>query len=261
MAENSFDNISLPEENLTPQEYFAVVKERKSKATDKQLMAIYDNCLELLNKYKITGQYKGATKLIFHLECIEKELEIVRMGIDTFVYRDDIEYYIDNVASDVVKIIELENYQREIPDEIVDVIAKVKDKFDQLYVVFTDYTGEAERQVEKERIAKDPILFGTFQSPKDNVVIDRFYYLGDWVDEYCNLTLDKMVNETNREIHRKIEHTIKTPEDIAELKEQIDSLIANNNGNRFTVDESNKKKSFFSSIKSFISRKSKVFSF
>ena len=28
MAENSFDNISLPEENLTPQEYFAVVKER-----------------------------------------------------------------------------------------------------------------------------------------------------------------------------------------------------------------------------------------
>ena len=183
------------------------------------------------------------------------------MGIDTFVYRDDIEYYIDNVASDVVKIIELENYQREIPDEIVDVIAKVKDKFDQLYVVFTDYTGEAERQVEKERIAKDPILFGTFQSPKDNVVIDRFYYLGDWVDEYCNLTLDKMVNETNREIHRKIEHTIKTPEDIAELKEQINSLIANNNGNRFTVDESNKKKSFFSSIKSFISRKSKVFSF
>lgn len=80
-------------------------------------------------------------KLLFHLECIEKEREIVSMGINTFVYRDDIEYYINNVASDIVKIIELERYEREIPDEIVEVIAKVKDKFDQLYIVFTDYTG------------------------------------------------------------------------------------------------------------------------
>lgn len=256
MDENvTFDNLNTPEEaQLTPQEYFAVVKERKSKATDEQLKAVYDNCLELLNKYKITNQYKGAAKLIFHLECIEKEREIVRMGIDTFVYRDDIEYYIDNVASDVVKIIELENYEREIPDEIVEVIAKVKDKFDKLYVVFTDYTGDVERQVEKERRTKDPILFGTFQSQKDNVVIDRFYYLGDWVDEYCDLTLDKMVNETEREIHRNIEHTIKTPEDIAELKEQLSSLVQRQNDRRFIVQPTPKKKSFFDKIKTFFSR-------
>ena len=24
---------------------------------------------------------------------------------------------------------------------------------------------------------------------------ERFYYIGDWVDEYCDLTLDKMVKE------------------------------------------------------------------
>jgi len=38
-----------------------------------QLKAVYDNCLEMLNKYKITGQTKGMAKLIFHLDCIEKE--------------------------------------------------------------------------------------------------------------------------------------------------------------------------------------------
>ncbi|MCD3340325.1 hypothetical protein G8T81_14565, partial [Clostridium botulinum C/D] len=103
-----------------------------------------------------------------------------------FIYRDDVEEYIDNIAKDVVKLIELERYEREIPDEIVEVIKQTKGKFDQLYILFTDYTGKMERQVEKERREKDPILFGTFQDEKSRAVIDRFYFLGDWVDEYCD---------------------------------------------------------------------------
>ena len=120
MADNVENHNELTE--LSPSEYFEQVKERKNHITDEDLQKVYDNCLELLNKYKITGQKKGMRKLMFHLECIEKEREIVKMGIDTFIYRDDIEEYIDNVAKDTVKIIELENYEREIPDEIVELI-------------------------------------------------------------------------------------------------------------------------------------------
>ena len=237
---------------LTPSEYFEQVKERKNHITDEDLRKAYDNCLELLNKYKITGQRKGMQKLMFHLECIEKEREIVKMGIDTFIYRDDIEEYIDNVAKDTVKIIELENYEREIPDEIVNLIAEVKDKFDQLYVVFTDYTGKVERQIEKERREKDPILFGTFQNQTNRTVIDRFYYLGDWEDEYCDLTLDKMVNETEKAGKRNIVKTISTPKDIEELKEQLNSLVEDNT--RFVI-QNNQKKSLFSKIKTVITGK------
>lgn len=243
---------SIEENKLSPQEYFDIVKERKHHITDKELQEIYDNCLELLNKYKITGQKIGMEKLIFHLDCIEKERDIVAMGIDTFVYRDDIEFYIDKVASDVVKIIDLESYEREIPDEIVDIIAKVKDKFDQLYIVFTDYTGKIERQVEAERRRKDPILFGTFQNSKTRSVIDRFYYLGDWIDEYCDLTLDKMVNETKDIKGRSIIRNIKTPEDIKELKKQLNSLTPNNGS--FIIEP---KTSFFENIKTFFSRRNK----
>ncbi len=237
---------------LSPSEYFEQVKERKNHITDEDLRKVYDNCLELLNKYKITGQRKGMRKLMFHLECIEKEREIVKMGINTFIYRDDIEEYIDNVAKDTVKIIELENYEREIPDEIVNLIAEVKDKFDQLYVVFTDYTGKIERQIEKERREKDPILFGTFQNQANRTVIDRFYYLGDWEDEYCDLTLDKMVNETEKTGKRNIIKTISTPKDIKELKEQLNSLVEQDA--RF-VTQGNQKKSFFSKIKTVITGK------
>lgn len=245
------DNV---ESQLTPQQYFEQVKERKHNITDEELVKVYDNCLELLNKYKITGQKKGMRKLMFHLECIEKEREIVKMGINTFIYRDDIEEYIDTVAKDTVKIIELENYKREIPDEIVEVIAATKDKFDQLYVVFTDYTGKVERQIEKERRDKDPILFGTFQDQSNRTVIDRFYYLGDWEDEYCDLTLDKMVNETEKAGKRNIVKTISTPSDIEELKEQLGGL-SEINGNFIISDLTPQKKTFFQNIKSVLKGK------
>lgn len=242
------------ESQLTPQQYFEQVKERKHNITDEELVKVYDNCLELLNKYKITGQKKGMRKLMFHLECIEKEREIVKMGINTFIYRDDIEEYIDTVAKDTVKIIELENYEREIPDEIVEVIAATKDKFDQLYVVFTDYTGKVERQIEKERRDKDPILFGTFQNQSNRTVIDRFYYLGDWEDEYCDLTLDKMVNETEKAGKRNIVKTISTPRDIEELKEQLGGL-SEINGNFIISNSTPQKKTFFQNIKSVLKGK------
>ena len=245
------DNV---ESQLTPQQYFEQVKERKHNITDEELVKVYDNCLELLNKYKITGQKKGMRKLMFHLECIEKEREIVKMGINTFIYRDDIEEYIDTVAKDTVKIIELENYEREIPDEIVEVIAATKDKFDQLYVVFTDYTGKVERQIEKERRDKDPILFGTFQNQSNRTIIDRFYYLGDWEDEYCDLTLDKMVNETEKAGKRNIVKTISTPSDIEELKEQLGGL-SEINGNFIISDSTPQKKTFFQNIKSVLKGK------
>lgn len=232
----------------TPQEYFNEIKGRKHNVTDEDLSKIYDNCLTLLNKYKIKGQVAGMKKLLFHLDCIEKEREIVKMGINTFIYRDDIEEYIDNVASDTVKIIELENYEREIPDEIVKTIEKVKDKFDQLYIIFTDYTGNAERQVAMERRAKDPILFGTFQDTKSRTIVDRFYYLGDWEDEYCSLTLDKMVNEMKEAKKRDIRKTIKTPEDIEELKAQLNSLQSTSNG--LFRQETPAKQSIFHRIKS-----------
>lgn len=102
------------------------------------------------------------------------------------------------------------------------IIAKTKDLFDQMYIVFTDYTGKEERKIAAEKKDKDPILFGTFQDRKQKVCVDRFYYLGDWVDEYCDLTLDKMINQTEK-MGRHIVRTINTPKDIKELREYLDA--------------------------------------
>jgi hypothetical protein len=227
------------------------LKDKKNKIDDDVLTNIYDNCLSLLSKYKMTDQHITMRKLIFHLETIEKEREIVKMGINTFVYQDEVTHFIKDVADDVVKIIELHKYEREIPDDIAKIVNQVKDNFDEFYIVFTDYTGEAERQVQKERRDKDPILFGAFQDEVTSTVIDRFYFLGDWEDEYCDLTLDKMVNAVKAKEKRNIEHTIKKPEDIEELKTQL-ALLSRNPRNTSFIVSNEKKVSFFKKIKSFL---------
>lgn len=237
-------------EEKTPLEYFTDLKLKLNKATDDDLKLLYENYLGLLNKYVKTGQVSGSKKLIFHLETVERERSLVSMGINTFVYKDDIDEYIDIVEKNVVKIIELRNYEREIPDEIVEVIEKTKHLFDEMYVVFTDYTGKAEKQVEAKRREKDPILFGSFQNKESKILNDRFYFLGDWIDEYCDLTLSKMAEKMKKSKNLEIAHNIKTPEDIAEIKNQINKL--DSKGNSFVMKEE-KKESFFDKIKTFLS--------
>lgn len=252
------NKVNLTENNefkeITPKEYFESLKDKKQSITDKELQLYYENCLKLVNKYNITGQTSGLRKLIFHVKTIEKERELVKLGVNNFIYRDDVEEYIDKVSNKVVKIIELENYEREIPDEVVEVISKTKNIFDQLYVVFTDYTGEIEKRVEKERRDKDPILFGTFQDKQSRSVIDRFYFLADWEDEYCDLTLDKMVNEYKQKENKDILFNFNTPVDIDEIVNQLNNMDKNNRFIIINNKNSKNKKSLFKKVRSILGK-------
>lgn len=178
---------------ITPSQYFDYLKGAKNVITTDALKSSFDTFLKLAEKYQKLRQVESMKKLCFLADTLVKEEKLIEMGVNTYVYKDTIEDYIEHVADKTVKIIELSRYMREIPDELVDTIEKTKDIFDEFYVVFTDYTGKEERKVEKERRDKDPILFGVFKNNSN--VADRFYFLGDWVDEYCDLTLDKLIEQ------------------------------------------------------------------
>lgn len=180
-------------EIITPSQYFDYLKGAKNIITTEALKNSYDAFIKLAEKYQKLGQVESLKKLCFLADTLVKEEKLIDLGITTYIYKDTIEDYIENVADKTVKIVELSRYMREIPDELVDTIEKTKTLFDEFYVVFTDYTGKEERKVEKERRDKDPILFGVFKNQTN--VADRFYFLGDWVDEFCDLTLDKLVEQ------------------------------------------------------------------
>lgn len=189
-------------ETVTPYEYFQKVKDSIKEMDNEDLTKMYTVASSLMEKYKVFGQTKAEKRLAFHLRTILKESTLLDLGINKFVYKDDIVNYIDNISKKPVKIIEMKNFPREIPDDMLDVVLKTKDIFDEFYIVFTDYSeGELVKAVEKER---DPILFGGFCTSNRDIVAERFYYLGDWVDEYCDLTLDKLIKETSKDIVKTI---------------------------------------------------------
>lgn len=226
----------MEEKEMSPYEYFKSVKEKVNQINNDDITKLYTISTELLEKYKKTGQIKSAKKLAFHIKSLLKEKEIIDLGITKFIYKEDIENYIDNVAKDVVKIIELKNYPREIPDELVETIEKTKNIFDEMYVLFTDYTKELVEEVNKER---DPILFGAFIDRKNDAMCQRLYYLGDWIDEYCDLTLDKLVSQTNKEIVKEIS----IPDNKDELIDQLNKLQeSDKNGNIYLVSKELEKK-------------------
>ena len=255
----------MAEENktITPSQYFDFIKGAKNTITTEGLKKSYEAFVTLAEKYNKLGQTESLKKLCFLADTLAKEEKLIEMGINTFVYKDTIEDYIENVADKTVKIVELSRYMRVIPDELVDTIEKVKPLFDELYVVFTDYTGKEERKVEKERRDKDPILFGVFKT--QGTVADRFYFLGDWVDEYCDLTLDKMVHQYTEKKGYSPAIKVEVPETAEELVSLLKTYKPNDDKNGYALTNSTlsfdvpayeadpkveKKSGFFSKIRS-----------
>lgn len=249
------------EENktITPSQYFDYLKDAKKNITTNSLKESYEVFLKLGEKYSKLGQTESLKRLLFLANTLMKEEKLIEMGVSTYIYKSTIEDYIENVADKTVKIVELSRYMREIPDELVETIEKTREYFDEFYVVFTDYTGTEERKVEKERRDKDPILFGCFKN--GNNVADRFYFLGDWVDEFCDLTLDKMVEEYKSQKGVSPTITEKIPTTSEELIETLNTykesfgyteLSESISVPHYEQDSSEpkKEKSFFSRVRS-----------
>ena len=250
---------------ISPYEYFQNMKGKLQTMDDEKLEKVYKNAIYLAERYNKTGQTKGLRKLKFHIESIVKEKQILEAGINKFVYRSDIEEYIQDVADEQVVILDLKSYERNLPDEIIEALEKVKDLFDEFYVICTDYTGEMSRKVQEERREKDPILFGAFLDREKNAINERFYYIGDWVDDYCDLTLDKMVAEMKEDTGKDIVNDMfPIPETQEELQNQLNSLkLEEDEGSdsiKLTLvsssdDLSQKRGNFFTKIKTFLRKK------
>lgn len=85
----------------------------------------------------------------------------------------------------------LKNYGRVIPEEVVDKIDKVNqlEIFDNYAVLYYDPDGKVYKETAKEEAKRrDPIIFGVIASSK------KRYYITDWIEEYCDLTLEQFVD-------------------------------------------------------------------
>ena len=182
-------------------EYFNGVKTKSQKLMDDKLIQELQYLPSQIEELIQLGQTGLADKLKKNIVALTKERILIANGFDTYVYRNDVTRYIELVKDKKVFICELEKFPRLIPESAKKLLMKARslNVFQDFWVVYVDYTGDSDKTLnEKEKAERkknrDPIIFGTFEKP-EQAQIDKMYFICDWTDEYCDLTLDKMVKK------------------------------------------------------------------
>lgn len=93
-----------------------------------------------------------------------------------------------------VRLDYIKNYMRVIPPKVIKTIEKVNkwEIFDNYVILHYDpdeksFAQTIEEKKKEDQKRRDPILFGVIRGS------NKLYYITDWIDEYCDLTLDKFV--------------------------------------------------------------------
>lgn len=182
-------------------EYFNGVKTKSQKLMDDKLIQELQYLPSQIEELIQLGQTGLANKLKKNIVALTKERILIANGFDTYVYRNDVTRYIELVKDKKVFICELEKFPRLIPESAKKLLMKARslNVFQDFWVVYVDYTGDSDKTLTAKEKAerkknRDPIIFGTFEKP-EQAQIDKMYFICDWTDEYCDLTLDKMVKK------------------------------------------------------------------
>lgn len=93
------------------------------------------------------------------------------------------------------------NFSRVIPSDVVKkkIEADKLGVFDNYVILHYDPEAKSYVQTEEEKRKeierrKDPILFGVIMGS------DKLYYIGDWIDDYCDLTFEALTDKLGKDI-------------------------------------------------------------
>ena len=182
-------------------EFFNDVKDSiKTLEVNSNSVEFYTNAIEAA---KDNGQIAFLEILRDKKNGVLAEAKLLDVGEIKYVTEEDVVkfYKKANLGDKMLKLTWIKNYARMIPDEVITEKRKydVAELFDNYVIMHFDKydtsTKMTKAEVEK---AKDPILFGVLKGTRN------LYFIGDWIDEYCDLTLDKFLSVLEMEEARKL---------------------------------------------------------
>ena len=225
---------------LEPNELFDYIKKSRIVWDTTQIEKDVKVLIRKMQKAKLLFQKKLLKKLKLKAEILLKERVLVENGITKVVNGKDLKIFIDKLKDDHqehIALIELERYMREIPNEVMEDIQKALalEVFDDIVILYTDFSEEGDEKTPEEQTVidrnKDPIAFGIFYDDTNERIFERLYYITDWVDEYCDLTMDKYM-DTMLKYDPKYENV-----DITNIEDSIKEMMEDKKEETyFTVD-------------------------
>ena len=189
----------IPLENL--QKFFDTIKVNVNEINKSESQEILGKYFTILDNAKCNNQKALIEKIEDYASVLRYELILCNSKFNKFLNEEDIvEFY--KVASVHEKfktglhLTYVKNFVKLIPEDVTS-LKKEADAlkvFDNYAILHYDYSGSSIEDTKKEKEKKkDPILFGLIQGS------NKLYYIGDWIDEYCDLTLDVIIKKLGKE--------------------------------------------------------------
>lgn len=175
---------------------YLLMSDENTAAVQKQAIESYD---ALVARYKDAGQVALAEKLALERGVKTMENALLAEGYGKFVSEEKlVEVVLKSKKGLALSFVR--NFARPIPDAVLDkkVALDKVGVFDEWVILHFDPDGinnlpTAEELEEIKRKERDPILFGLIHGST------RLYYVADWIDEHCDLTLEEFVKLTDTE--------------------------------------------------------------
>lgn len=211
---------------ISPKLYFSYVKSKLNKTQTKKLKSRLQKLQSLVRNADENGQKALYEEFSRMLIVAVRESEAAACGYDVYVDLSDINKFIYKVTENAqsnrnpIRFKKLEEFPRPVPAKVGKIIKSVQTKglFDELHVLYLDYTGEEIKSTKEKIREKDPVLFGKFAH--DN---NRYFFITDWIDEHCDLTLSKFVDKLKEDDEeyetKKIEDI--TPDYLNRIKQEM----------------------------------------
>jgi hypothetical protein len=174
---------------LKPIVVFRFLKDRFKKIEQKELSKRLEKVASILESTAITNQIALREKIQEKFGKFIREQEMISCGFDKYFEKEILQAFVDSVKEKAIKITPIKNYIRLIPKNVRDEmeIAKEKKLFDDFVVIHSDPENKAVEKTIEEK--KDPILCGVIRESS------RYYFIGDWQDELCDLTMDTILTQ------------------------------------------------------------------
>jgi hypothetical protein len=186
---NKIEKVDENEQPMDALKFFTMVK-----ASSKESAAVYKDrvskYLTALHNATNIGQTALQEELIRGLITNRYESVLYAEGCYYAVTEDLVAKFASQCEKGL-KLSYLKNFARPIPQEVIDKVAKMNELevFDNYVVLYYDPEGKVYKETAYEEAKRrDPIIFGVIAGSK------KLYYVADWIDEYCDLTLDAFVD-------------------------------------------------------------------
>lgn len=201
---NLIESESIKEEyyEIDILKFFDFVKLETEEQKDKYKNRIKEY-IALLKQCELTGQVALKEKLFKNIIINKYESILYANGYTKLITEEKLVEFVKKSPKGL-SLTYIDNFTKIIPVDVMEKITEANklEVFDNYCILHYDPEKKSfeqtQEEIKKENAAKrDPIIFGLIKNS------NKLYYIADWVDDYCDLTWDKVIDTMGAKLLEK----------------------------------------------------------